>query len=121
MKKFNYEGRENDKLSMPGSPKHTFNAALGYDHPRFSARLSYNYASDFIDELGEEAYYDRYYDAVNYLDFNLNVRAGKYLHIFANVNNILNQPLRYYQGSKEYTMQAEYYNFRFDAGVKVVF
>ncbi len=121
VKKFNYEGREDDKLSMPGSPKHTFNAALGYDHPRFSARLSYNYASDFIDELGEEAYYDRYYDAVNYLDFNLNVRAGKYLHIFANVNNILNQPLRYYQGSKEYTMQAEYYNFRFDAGVKVVF
>ena len=49
------------------------------------------------------------------------MRAGKYLHIFANVNNILNQPLRYYQGSKEYTMQAEYYNFRFDAGVKVVF
>ena len=121
VKNFNYEGRENDKLSLPGTPENTFNAALGYDSRRFSARLSYNFASDFIDELGEEAFYDRYYDKVNYLDFNANVKVGKYVNIFANVNNILNQPLRYYQGSKEYTMQVEYYNFRFDAGVKLVF
>ncbi|MCE5179701.1 MAG: TonB-dependent receptor [Porphyromonadaceae bacterium] len=121
VKNFNYEGRENDELSMPGTPAHTFNAALGYDTRKFSARLSYNFASDFIDELGEEAFYDRYYDKVNYLDFNMNIRVGKYVNVFANVNNILNQPLRYYQGSKDYTMQAEYYNFRFDAGVKLSF
>ena len=106
---------------MPGTPSHTFNAALGYDTRKFSARLSYNFASDFIDELGEEAFYDRYYDKVNYLDFNMNVRVGDYVNIYANVNNLLNQPLRYYQGSKEYTMQTEYYNVRFDAGVKVTF
>lgn len=121
VKNFNYEGRENDELSMPGTPSHTFNAALGYNSRKFSARLSYNFASDFIDELGEEAFYDRYYDKVNYLDFNMNVRVGDYVNIFANVNNLLNQPLRYYQGSEEYTMQMEYYNIRFDAGVKVVF
>ncbi|MDO5524267.1 MAG: TonB-dependent receptor, partial [Bacteroidia bacterium] len=121
VKNFNYEGRENDELSMPGTPKHTFNAALGYDARLFSARLSYNFASDFIDELGEEAFYDRYYDSVNYLDFNLSVKAGKHVHVFANVNNILNQPLRYYQGDKDRTMQVEHYNFRFDAGVKLNF
>jgi len=121
VKNFNYEGRENEELSMPGTPSHTFNAALGYDTRKFSARLSYNFASDFIDELGEEAFYDRYYDKVNYLDFNMNVRVGDYVNIYANVNNLLNQPLRYYQGSKEYTMQTEYYNVRFDAGVKVTF
>lgn len=116
---FNYEGREKDKMSMPGTPKHTFNAALGYDAHRFSARLSYNYASDFLDELGKEAFYDRYYDSVNYLDFNLSVKASKHVHIYANVNNILNQPLRYYQGEKDRTMQIECYNFRFDTGVKI--
>lgn len=121
VKNFNYEGRENDKLSMPGTPKHTFNAALGYDTRLFSARLSYNFASDFLDELGKEAFYDRYYDKVNYLDFNLSIKAGKHVHIFANVNNILNQPLRYYQGEQDRTMQVEYYNFRFDAGVKLNF
>lgn len=121
VKNFNYEGRENEELSLPGTPEHTFNAALGYDTRKFSARLSYNFASDFVDELGDEAFLDRYYDKVQYLDFNMNVKVGKYLNIFANVNNILNQPLRYYQGSKDYTMQSEYYNVRFDAGVKVNF
>lgn len=115
------ENRKNEQMRLPGTPEHTFNAALGYEMKRFSARLSYNYASSFIDELGNELFYDRFYDAVNYLDFNINAKIGKHVNIFANVNNILNQPLRYYQGSKEKTMQVEYYNFRFDAGVKLNF
>ena len=28
---------------------------------------------------------------------------------YAEANNLLNQPLRYYQGTKDRTMQAEYY------------
>ncbi len=121
VKNFNYEGRENEELSMPGTPTHTFNAALGFDNRKFSARLSYNFASDFIDELGDEAFYDRYYDKANYLDFNMNMKVGDHVNIYANVNNLLNKPLRFYQGSEEYTMQEEYYNIRFDAGVKVTF
>ncbi len=121
VKDFNYEGRENEKLSLPGTPAHTLNAALGFNNRKFSARLSYNFASDFIDELGKSTLYDVYYDKVNYLDFNCNLSIGKYVNIFANVNNILNQPLRYYQGSQDYTYQVEYYNFRFDAGVKLNF
>lgn len=109
------------KLSLPGTPAHTLNAALGFNNRKFSARLSYNFASDFIDELGKSTLYDVYYDKVNYLDFNCNLSIGKYVNIFANVNNILNQPLRYYQGSQDYTYQVEYYNFRFDAGVKLNF
>ena len=35
-----------------------------------SIRLSYNHASSFIDEVGEDKELDRYYDAVNYLDVN---------------------------------------------------
>ena len=33
--------------------------------------------------------------------------------------NLLNQPLRYYQGTSDRTMQAEYYGVRLNAGVKV--
>ncbi len=121
VKDFNYEGRENEKLSLPGTPAHTLNAALGFNNRKFSARLSYNFASDFIDELGKSTLHDVYYDKVNYLDFNCNLSIGKYVNIFANVNNILNQPLRYYQGSQDYTYQVEFYNFRFDAGIKLNF
>lgn len=121
---FNFEGRENeDGLSMPGSPKHTANASLYFEKNGFNLRLSYNFASDFIDEMGESAFYDRYYDKVNYLDANASYTFGKKLKttFYAEANNLLNQPLRYYQGTKDRTMQAEYYGVRVNAGVKINF
>ena len=40
---------------------------------------------------------------------------------YAEANNLLNQPLRYYQGTKDRTMQAEYYGVKVNAGVKINF
>lgn len=37
--------------------------------------------------------------------------------IYADATNLLNQPLRYYQGEKDRTMQVEYYGVKFNAGV----
>lgn len=115
------EGREQEDMSLPGSPEHTANASIYFEKSGFTARLSYNYASDFIDELGDEAFEDRYYDSVNYLDFNINYRFKEHYNIYADVSNILNQPLRYYQGVKEQSMQVEYYGVRFNLGVKFNF
>lgn len=88
-----------------------------------NARLSYNYTSAFIDEMGTNTFYDRYYDAVNYLDLNLGYTFGRKMKftIYADCTNLLNQPLRYYQGSKAYTMQAEYYGMKFNGGLKINF
>ncbi len=119
---FNFEGREDEKgLSLPGSPAHTANASLFFEKWGLNARLSYNHASAFIDEMGASAFYDRYYDTVNYLDLNLSYTFGKKIKftVYADCTNLLNQPLRYYQGSKDYTMQQEYYGVKFNAGVKV--
>ena len=41
--------------------------------------------------------------------------------IYAEANNLLNQPLRYYQGTKDRTMQLEYYGIRANLGVKFQF
>ena len=64
---------------------------------------------------------DRYYDSVNYLDLNASYTWGKKARftVFANATNLLNQPLRYYQGTKDRTMQSEYYGVRVNAGVKI--
>ena len=121
---FNFEGRENEKgLTLPGSPEHTANLSLYFDKCGFTARASFNYASSFIDEMGTSTFYDRYYDAVKYMDLNLAYTFGRKtkITIFADCTNILNQPLRYYQGSKNYTMQQEYYGVKFNGGVKVTF
>lgn len=123
VKNFNFEGRENEDLRMPGSPEHTANASLYFDKAGFNVRLSYNFASDFIDEVGEEAFYDRYYDKVNYLDLNASYTFGKKLKttFYAEATNLLNQPLRYYQGTPDRSMQAEYYGVRVNAGFKINF
>lgn len=121
---FNFEGRENEKgLSLPGSPEHTANASLYFEKYGISARLSLNYASAFIDEMGASKFYDRFYDDVKYLDFNVSYTFGKKTKftIYADCSNLLNQPLRYYQGSKDYTMQQEYYGIKLNGGIKVNF
>ena len=112
-----------EDIDMIGSPEHTANASLFFEKWGLNLRLSYNFASSFVDEMGEVAQLDRYYDKVNYLDLNASYTFGKRFKttIYADVTNLLNQPLRYYQGTTERTMQAEYYGARFNAGVKVTF
>ena len=114
---------EGEEIDMIGSPEHTANASLFFEKWGFNLRLSYNFASAFVDEMGEVAELDSYYDKVNYLDLNATYTFGKRFKttIYADVTNLLNQPLRYYQGTKDRTMQVEYYGARFNAGIKVSF
>jgi TonB-dependent receptor len=116
---FRIEGREDDEISLPGTAKHTLNGSLSYDSKRFSFRTSVNYASAFVDEFGEEAFYDRYYDKAVHLDVNANYSITPKLRVYAEANNLLNTPLYYYQGISSRLMQAEYYNVRFQLGVKL--
>ena len=122
VKDFNFEGRENESgLSLPGSPEPTANLSLYFEKKGLNMRLSYNFASDFIDEMGQSSFYDRYYDKVGYMDFNASYTFGKKFKttIYAEANNLLNQPLRYYQGTKNRTAQAEYYGVKVNAGIKI--
>jgi len=114
---------EGEEIDMIGSPEHTANASLFFEKWGFNLRLSYNFASAFVDEMGEVAELDSYYDKVNYLDLNATYTFGKRFKttIYADVTNLLNQPLRYYQGTKDRTKQVEYYGARFNAGIKVSF
>ena len=118
-----FAGRSADDIQLPGTPKHTVNASLYFENRRLTATLSYNHASSFLDneEMGMTPFTDRYYDSVNYLDANISVRAAKHVSIFAEVGNLLNQPLRYYQGTKDRVRQAEYYGIRCSVGAKVRF
>jgi TonB-dependent receptor len=115
---FRIEGRENDDISLPGTAEHTFNGSLSYDSKRFSFRTSLNYSSAFVDEFGEEAFYDRYYSEAVHLDVNANYAITPKFRLYAEANNLLNTPLHYYQGVSARLMQSEYYNVRFQFGVK---
>lgn len=111
-----------DDVKMAGSPEHTANASLYFEKSGINIRLSYNFASSFIDEMNtEDRALDVYYDKVNYLDLNASYTWGKTTKwtVYAEATNLLNQPLRYYYGESHVTKQMEYYGMKLTAGVKV--
>lgn len=110
-----------EDLPMPGSPEHIANVSLYFERKGMNVRLSYNFAGDFIDEFASTPFEDRYYDKVNYLDLNASYTFSGHYTVFAEANNLLNQPLRYYQGNKNLTAQAEYYGPKLNVGFKVNF
>lgn len=114
----NEDGDVRTDLDLPQTAPNMFNGSFGYTGKHFSVRLSANYSDAYIDEIGGNAFQDRYYDEQFFLDFNANVAINKHLSLYLNVNNITNQPLRYYQGVKSRTMQMEYYEKRLTFGVK---
>ncbi|MEJ5105937.1 TonB-dependent receptor [Chryseobacterium sp. MYb328] len=117
----NEEGIERTDVGFPGAAPHMFNGSLSWENKRFSARVSMNYASHYIDELGGKSFDDRYYDKQFFLDANASYKITSQLRFFAEANNLTNQPLRYYQGIPSRTAQAEYYRPRFTLGVKFDF
>ena len=114
----NADGEARTNVSLPGTAPHMFNGSLSWENKKFSARISLNYTADYLDELGGDSFDDRFYDEQLFLDANASYKITKNLRIFAEANNLTNQPLRYYQGVASRTMQMEYYQARYNFGLK---
>jgi TonB-dependent receptor len=114
----NEDGDVRDDLDLPNTAPNMFNGSLGYADSRFTARLSLNFSDSYIDEIGGNAFEDRYYDQQLFLDFNASFAITDNLRIYADLNNITDQPLRYFQGISNRTQQMEYYSQRLTFGLK---
>lgn len=112
------EDRDNEDLELPGTADNMFNASLSYETSKLVIRVSLNYASDYLDELGGESFEDRYYDRQTFLDVNASYAITPKWRVFFEGNNLTNQPLRYYQGIQSRTMQEEFYSARLNFGLK---
>jgi hypothetical protein len=95
-----------------------FNGSLSYENKKLVARISANYTDGYIDEIGSSSFYDRYYDGQFFLDFNASYALTSKFRFFTELNNLTNQPLRYYQGVRTQTMQLEYYRSKGSIGIK---
>lgn len=115
------DGNERLNTTLPGTTPHMFNGSLFWEDKKFSARISTNFASDYLDELGEDQYQDTYYDKQFFLDANASYKITPQIRIFAEANNLTNQPLRYYQGQEYRTKQLEFYEARVNLGLKFDF
>ncbi|MFS4468760.1 TonB-dependent receptor [Maribacter sp. 2210JD10-5] len=107
-----------EDVDLPGTAPNMFNSSLAYTDKRFNLRLSLNFSDAYIDELGGNAFEDRFYDKQTFLDLNASYTISKNLRVYADLNNITNQPLRYYQGDVRRTQQVEFYEKRLTFGLK---
>jgi TonB-dependent receptor len=115
---FTPTGIQRSGVALPGTAPHIVNASLSWENKKFLARIALNYTADYVDELGNDNFNDRFYDNQLFLDFNTSYTIKPKLRWFFEMNNITNQPLRYYQGIKERTVQLEYYRERWNTGLK---
>jgi TonB-dependent receptor len=109
-----------DTIKLPGTADHTLNASATFETSRLILGASFNYTSAYLDpyETDLTPMLERYYDRVTYLDFNASYKFMRTMRLYAEVNNLLNQPMRYYAGDPDRTYQMEYYNRRVNAGIK---
>ncbi|MBN1116829.1 MAG: TonB-dependent receptor [Bacteroidales bacterium] len=114
-------GAETEVIPLPGQAKHTANFALFYDANKIYIKISSNYHSPFLAELGNDSGLDVYYDEILHLDFTANYQVTKALNCFVDIMNLTDAPLRYYMGSKEYFKQVEYYSIWGRVGLKMKF
>lgn len=114
----NEDGDERTDLDLPNTAPNMFNGSLGYADKRISLRLSANFSDAYVDEIGGNAFEDRYYDKQFFLDLNASFAITDKLRVYADLNNITNQPLRYYQSVSSRTQQAEFYSSRLTFGLK---
>ena len=116
-----FPGRSGEKASLPGQSENVGNFALSYEKGSFSARLSYNYHGKYIDEVGEDASEDIFYDDHEQLDLSAGYRFTENLRLFLELNNLTDEPLRYYIGSSDRPIQEEYYSWWGLIGVRYAF
>ena len=111
------EGRED--VPLVGATENMFNASLAYETKKFFLRASLNYQGENLDEIGGSIYEDRWYDEQTFVDLNATYSINDRVRIFAEAKNLTNQPLRYYQGLADRTMQIEYYDINWNVGLKI--
>ena len=114
----NEDGDLRTDIDLPNTAPHMFNGSLGYADKKITARLSANFSDSYIDEIGGNAFEDRYYDTQFFLDFSASFTISDNLRLYADLNNITDQPLRYFQGVKQRTQQVEFYGRRLTLGLK---
>jgi TonB-dependent receptor len=101
--------------------EHVGNIALFYELHGFEARVAYSYRSEYLDSLGDSADQDLYVDAHGQLDFKVSYDFSKQFSAFLQMQNINDEPLRFYSGDKSRLAENEIYSWNMLMGVNVRF
>lgn len=110
-------GRQENK-PLPGQPEHFGNIALTYEKGGFSGKAAYVFHGNYIYGVGSEAAEDIYKDTHDQLDVVLSQKLGEKIRVFVELNNVTNEPLRFYEGTVDRPISEEYYKWWGTLGIQ---
>ena len=114
-------GSGREKTTLPGQSGNTGNMSLSYETKKVSARVSYAISDKYIVEVGGDADEDVFYEPANRIDISLSYKPMPNLRVLADLMNLNNAPLGYFQGSESTPIQRELYGPSFRVGLQYDF
>jgi TonB-dependent receptor len=106
---------------LPGTSPVTWNVAGFYEAYGLDLRLAAEYVSHSLFGLGGDKSLDVLQDDRLTLDFTSAYHINRTWTVYFNAKNLLNTPLRYYEGEPDRPIQREIYDATFEAGVRAHF
>jgi TonB-dependent receptor len=113
-------GNISDKASLPNQSKLLFNTILFYERNGVMVRLAGNYRGKSVETINQALGADFYtWTDKNFtVDASATVSVNRRLKVFAELNNLTNQPLKTYMGDQRRLTMAEWYGIRGQAGIR---
>ena len=109
-------------MRFPGTSDMVLNVGPYYEKYGFSARVSYQYRSSWIDGLGEPGVGgDFYWAADGELDVSARYAITKNIEVYADLSNLLNGPGRRFVGNDARSIERETFGRRFTGGFRVTY
>ena len=101
--------------------KHTGNITFGYNKDAWDVRLTGNYRSSYLDDIGDDALSDRYTDDFFQLDLTARYQVGDDLLLTGQIMNLNDAPEYYYFGNDSRLSQYDEYGSTVQVGLRYSF
>jgi TonB-dependent receptor len=115
------EIRPGDFSLLPGTSKLTWNVGGFYEAHGVQVRIAAQHVSAAIFGIGGSSATDVFQDARTTADLTTSYALTPQLSVYFNAKNLLNTPLRYYEGSKNRPIQREFYDISYEGGFRFTF
>jgi TonB-dependent receptor len=111
-----------EKVRFPGTSDFVLNIGPYYEKYGFSARISYQYRSSWLDGLGEPGVGGNFFWAPDgELDVSARYAITRNIEVYADLSNLLNGPGRRFVGNNARTIEREVFGRRYTAGLRVTY
>ena len=116
-----FQIRPGETALLPSTSKNTANITLFYEREGINVRLGGYYVSHDLWVVGTSKDTDIYNDGRFTLDLGSSYAINTNWSVYANVKNLTNTPLTFYEGYSNRVIQREYYGITAQAGINFSF